>query len=278
MRVATWNVNSVVARLPRLEEWLDLVQPDVVCLQETKCASDAFPGAGAIERGYEVVAHGDGAWNGVAILSRVGLSDVSLGFPGQPGFARAAAGADPAEPALLDVAPTPVVEARALGATCGPLRVWSVYVPNGRTLDDPHYAYKLEWLAALRSALQPEIAAAEHLVLTGDFNVAPTDADVWDPSLFVGSTHVTPAEREALAALRELGLTDVIPRPLKYDQPFTYWDYRAGRFHKNQGMRIDLMYLTAATAKQVTDAYIDRDARKGKGPSDHAPVVVDLDL
>lgn len=275
MRVATWNVNSVAARLPRLGEWLDLARPDVLCLQETKCPDDAFPSQVATDRGYEVVAHGDGRWNGVAILSRVGLAEVSRGFEGQPGYA-----APPAEgtPALIEVPTVPVVEARALGATCGPLRLWSVYVPNGRTPDSPHYTYKLAWLAGLRDALAAELAAGKAVVVAGDFNIAPTDADVWDPAAFVGETHVTDPERRALAELRGLGLADVLPRALKHDTPFTYWDYRAGMFHKNQGMRIDLVYASGAAASAVTDAYVDRDARKGKGPSDHAPVVVDLNL
>ena len=264
MRVATWNVNSIGARLPRFHEWLDLASPDVLCLQETKTAT--FPTEGLTDRGYEVAAHGDGRWNGVAILSRVGLADVSLGFPGQPAYAPEDADA------LLAV---PKAETRAIAATCGGLRIWSLYVPNGRSLDSPHYAYKLEWLARLRDALEPEVPGGP-FVVTGDFNIAPTDDDVWDPALFRHSTHVTPAERNALAALRDLGLRDVVPRPLKYDQPFTYWDYRAGMFHKNKGMRIDLVY--ANDSVHVTDAWIDREARKGTGPSDHAPVVVDLDL
>ncbi len=275
MRVATWNVNSVSARLPRLNEWLDLAQPDVLCLQETKCASDAFPGEGAEQRGYTVAAHGDGRWNGVAILSRIGIGSVSYGFTGQPAYAPPR---DADDAALIDVPPVAVVEARALGATCGPLRIWSLYVPNGRALDSPHYPYKLRWLAALRDALAAEVVPNRPFVVTGDFNIAPADEDVWDPSAFVGSTHVTEAERRALDRLRALGLDDVIPRAVKYDTPFTYWDYRAGMFHKNQGMRIDLVYANRAAASAVTDAYVDRDARKGKGPSDHAPVVVDLDL
>jgi exodeoxyribonuclease-3 len=277
VRVATWNVNSVIARVPRLNEWLDLVQPDVLCLQETKCAADAFPGDGAVERGYHVLAHGFGRWNGVAILSRSEPLDVSLGFAGQPGYAASPSPAD-GEPTLVDVSVAPVVEARAVGATCGGLRVWSVYVPNGRSVDSAHYAYKLEWLAALRAALEPEVTAGRPLVLAGDFNIAPEDSDVWDPAAFVGSTHVTDAERQELAELRRLGLADVLPRPLKYDRPYTYWDYRAGMFHKNMGMRIDLFYASQAVASRVTGAYVDRNARKGKGPSDHAPVVVDLDL
>ena len=275
MRVATWNVNSVAARLPRLNEWLDLAAPDVLCLQETKCAGDAFPGDGAKERGYDVVANGDGRWNGVAILSRVGLEAVSYTFDGQPGYAPPL---DDDGSALIDIAPVAVVEARTLGATCGPLRVWSVYVPNGRTPDSPHYAYKLEWLGALRHALANEVAGGGPFIVAGDFNIAPADADVWDPAAFVGSTHVTEAERQSLADLRALGLEDVRPRAMKYDTPYTYWDYRAGMFHKNMGMRIDLVYANRAAASLVADAYVDRDARKGKSPSDHAPVVVDIDL
>jgi exodeoxyribonuclease-3 len=275
VRIATWNVNSVTARLPRLLEWLDAVQPDVVCLQEIKTTTAGFPSEGAEQRGYEVTAHGDGRWNGVAVLSRIGAEDVSYGFPGQPPFDASSAD-DP--PTLIDLPSTGVVEARALGVTCGPLRIWSLYVPNGRSLDSPHFAYKLQWLAALTAAISDEASRHANLVITGDFNIAPTDADVWDPALFRTSTHVTPQERQALADLRGLGLTDVIPRALKYDIPYTYWDYRAGMFHKNMGMRIDLVYASEPVARAVTDAYIDREARKGKGPSDHAPVVVDLDL
>jgi len=254
VRLATWNVNSVTARLPRLVDWLGSAKPDVVCLQETKTAK--FPAEEVEGLGYTVAAHGDGRWNGVALLSRVGLEDVTTGFPGEPGF--------------------PDAETRAIGATCAGVRVWSVYVPNGRTVDSEHYGYKLAWLAALREALATELTAHPKLVVCGDFNVAPADSDVWDPAAFVGSTHVTEPERAALTALRELGLFDVVPRPLKGRNPFTYWDYRAGMFHQDMGMRIDLVYATAALAEAVTDAYIDREARKGKGPSDHAPIVVDL--
>ncbi|RZS91004.1 exodeoxyribonuclease-3 [Motilibacter rhizosphaerae] len=257
MRLATWNVNSVAAREPRLLAWLEQVRPDVVALQETKCAADAFPRS-VEQLGYEVAAHGDGRWNGVALLSRVGLEDVRRGFPGDPGFPDAS-----------------TLEPRAVSATCGGVRVWSVYVPNGREPGHEHYAYKLAWLDALRPALAADLEASP-LVITGDFNVAPTDTDVWDISVFAHATHVTPPERAALARLRELGLRDVVPRALKYDTPYTYWDYRAGMFHKNLGMRIDLVYASDALADRVTDAYVDREARKGTGPSDHAPVVVDL--
>ena len=259
VRIATWNVNSVLARLPRLVEWLGQAAPDVVCLQETKVAADGFPAAAVEPLGYAVAHYGEGRWNGVAVLSRIGLADVVRGLPDEPGF------------------PDPGVrEARTLAATCGPVRVRSVYVPNGRTPDDPHYAYKLRWLAALGAAVAQEAAGRLPFAVMGDFNIAPTDADVWDPAAFAGSTHVTPAERAALAALRERGLSDVVPRIAKGPHPFTYWDYRAGAFHKGMGMRIDLVYANAGLAGMVQDAWVDREARKGKGPSDHAPVIVDL--
>lgn len=258
MRLATWNVNSVTARLPRLLDWLETRQPDVACLQETKVADESFPTAEVRERGYDVAAHGDGRWNGVALVSRVGLDDVRRGFDGAPGFG---------EPESL--------EARAVSATCGGVRVWSVYVPNGREPHSPHYAYKLAWLEALTRAVGSDMAAYAATVVCGDFNVAPSDADVWDPAAFVGATHVTPPEREALARLRGLGLVDVVPRPGKGPNPFTYWDYRAGNFHKDFGMRIDHVYASGPFADRVSDAWVDRESRKGKGPSDHAPVVVD---
>jgi exodeoxyribonuclease-3 len=228
-----------------------------VCLQETKCSAEAFPADEVAALGYAVAAHGDGRWNGVALLSRVGLTDVRRGFAGEPAFES--------------------VEARAVSGICAGVRFTSVYVPNGRSPDDPHYAYKLAWFAALRDAVAADVAGGP-LVLAGDFNVAPTDTDVWDPALFADSTHVTAPERAALAALRSVGLRDVVPRPLKGDHPYTYWDYRAGMFHLDKGMRIDLVYATPALADAVRDAYVDREARKGKGPSDHAPVVVDVDL
>ena len=258
MRIATWNVNSVGARLPRLLEWLKDTAPDAVCLQEIKVTVEAFPHEEVGELGYEVAAHGDGRWNGVAILSKVGLADVTRGLTDEPGY--------------------PDPEARAVAATCGGVRLWSVYVPNGREPGHEHYAYKLQWLAALTATVKADLPSHDRLAVMGDFNVAPTDEDVFDPAAFAESTHVTPPERAALEALRAEGLVDVIPRPLKYDYPFTYWDYRAGMFHKNLGMRIDLCYATPAVADAVSDAYVDRNARKGKGPSDHAPVVVDLDL
>ncbi len=261
MRIATWNVNSVLARLPRLVDWLEQAAPDVVCLQETKVAGDAFP-AGQVEAlGYAVAQHGEGRWNGVAVLSRIGLADVVPGLPGDPGY--------PDQGTL---------EARTLAVTCGLVRVRSVYVPNGRTPDDPHYAYKLRWLAALRAVAAQEAAGGLPYAVMGDFNIAPTDADVWDPAAFEGSTHVTPAERAALADLTASGLADIVPRIAKGPHPFTYWDYRAGAFHKGMGMRIDLVLANAALTAVVKDAWVDREARKGKGPSDHAPVIVDLTI
>jgi exodeoxyribonuclease-3 len=255
MRLATWNVNSITARLPRLLEWLGAVRPDIVCLQETKTST--FPEAEVKQLGYETAGYGLGRWNGVALLSRVGLEDVAHGFTGEPGF--------------------PLPEPRSVAATCGGVRVWSVYVPNGRTPTDEHFTYKLNWLAALRSALAAELTVHSTLAVCGDFNVAPTDADVWDPAAFVDATHVTPEERQALVELTRLGLVDVVPRPMKGPNPFTYWDYRAGMFHQDKGMRIDLVYASAPLAARVTSAYIDREARKGKGPSDHAPIVVDIE-
>jgi exodeoxyribonuclease III len=260
VRIATWNVNSVLARVPRLVEWLEQASPDVVCLQETKVAGDAFPVAEVKPLGYDVEHHGEGRWNGVAILSRVGFADVERGLPGDPGFPDAA-----------------TMQARTLVATCGPVRVRSVYVPNGRTPDDPHYAYKLRWLAALRDAVAGDSSGSQPFAVMGDFNIAPTDADVWDPAAFVGSTHVTQAERAELAEIRATGLTDIRPRIAK-GNPYTYWDYRAGSFHKGMGMRIDLVLANPALAEHVSDAWVDREARKGKGPSDHAPVIVDLSL
>ncbi len=262
MRLATWNVNSAKARLPRLLDWLDTRSPDVVSLQETKLSDaewEATFGAELTSRGYAYAHVGEGRWNGVAILSRVGLEDVAAGFPGQPGYP------DPAGPR----------EARAVAATCGGIRVWSLYVPNGRTPDDPHFVYKLAWLRQLAAVL-PAVDVTR-TVLTGDMNIAPADADVWDIRKFGESTHVTPQERDALAALVGTGLTDVVRRRWPEDRVFTYWDYRAGAFHQDLGMRIDLVLAGSAVADRVTAAWVDRQARKGSGPSDHAPVMVDLD-
>ncbi len=257
MRIATWNVNSVKQRVPRLLPWLDQRQPDVVCLQETKLADEAFAellGEQLAGRGYAVAAHGEAQWNGVAILSRVGLDEVVTGLAGGPGF--------------------PHQEARAVAATCGGVRVHSVYVPNGRVPDSEHYRYKLAWLAALREALR---AGPRDAVVCGDMNIAPTDADVFDPDAYIGQTHVTPPERAAVADLLALGLHDVVRDRWPTERVFTYWDYRAGMFHQDLGMRIDLVLATAPVADRVRAAWVDRHARKGTGPSDHAPVIVDLD-
>ncbi|MEU4205261.1 exodeoxyribonuclease III [Streptomyces sp. NPDC045470] len=259
MRIATWNVNSITARLPRLLAWLENTGTDVLCVQETKCSAEQFPYDQLRELGYEAAVNATGRWNGVALLSKVGLEDVTSGLTGGPEYEG-------------------VQEPRAVSATCGPARVWSVYVPNGREIDHAHFAYKLQWFEALKAAVAEDAAGPRPFAILGDFNVAPTDDDVWDTTVFEGMTHVTPAERAALAALREAGLSDVVPRPLKYDKPFTYWDYRQLCFPKNKGMRIDLVYGNEPFAKAVSDAYVDREERKGKGASDHAPVVVDLDV
>lgn len=257
MRIATWNVNSAKQRMPRLLAWLDERGPDVVCLQETKLTDDAFAqllGEELSQRGYEVAAHGEPSWNGVAILSRVGLQEIETGLAGCPGF--------------------PHAEARAISATCDGIRVHSVYVPNGRTPDSEHYTYKLGWLASLRDAVE---AGPEAVVVCGDMNIAPTDLDVFDPEAYVGQTHVTPPERAALAELGELGLRDVVRERWPAERIFTYWDYRAGMFHQNLGMRIDLVLAAPILADRMKAAWVDRQARKGTGPSDHAPVIVDLD-
>jgi exodeoxyribonuclease-3 len=257
MRIASWNVNSIKQRLPRFLPWLDDRKPDVACLQETKLSDDALAEALGDElasRGYEVAAHGEATWNGVAIVSRVGLEDPIAGIPEAPGF------------------PNP--EARAVSATCGGIRVISVYVPNGRTPGSEHYAYKLAWLAALRASVAK---APDATVVCGDMNIAPTDEDVFDPEAYVGHTHVTAPERAALSDLEALGLRDVVRDRWPNERVFTYWDYRAGMFHQDLGMRIDLVLAGAPVAERVRAAWVDRKARKGRGPSDHAPVIVDLD-
>ena len=249
MRLATWNVNSALIRLPRLLPWLDERAPDVVCLQETKLSDEAWAealDAPLAERGYAVAHHGEGRWNGVALLSGSASTTSCAGCPTSRGSRR----------------PTSPAEARAVTATCGGLRVTSVYVPNGRTPDDPHYAYKLEWLAALRRP-SPTPATA---VVAGDMNIAPTDDDLWDPALFVDSTHVTPAERKALAELIGLGLHDVVRDRWPADRIFTYWDYRAGRFHQDKGMRIDLVLAGADPAARVPGGVGGPQGPQGQRP------------
>ena len=257
VRIATWNVNSVKQRVPRLLPWLDQRQPDVVCLQETKLADEAFVallGDELAARGYAFAAHGEPTWNGVAILSRVGLDDVVPGLAGAPGFPRQ--------------------EARAVSALCGGIRVVSVYVPNGREPGSEHYEYKLAWLAALREML---VSSPQATIVCGDMNIAPSDDDVFDPDAYIGQTHVTAPERAALAELQALGLRDVVRDRWPGERVFTYWDYRAGMFHQDLGMRIDLVLASANVTDRVRAAWVDRQARKGSGPSDHAPVIVDLD-
>ncbi len=255
MRIATWNVNSLKARLPRVEEWLADIQPDVLCMQETKLADDAFPGLTFAALGYESAHHGQGQWNGVAILSKVGLSDV------QPNFAVG----------------EPDPEARIISATCGGVRVTSVYVPNGRSLDHEHYQYKLRWMAQLREHVAAQSSPMDAVVVTGDFNIAPTDIDVYDPAKFVGATHVSPAERTALADLCEWGMVDLFRQHHPEPKLYSWWDYRAGDFHQGRGLRIDLVLGTASVSERCRFSVVDRNARKGQSPSDHAPVLVDLD-
>jgi exodeoxyribonuclease III len=257
VRVATWNVNSAKQRVPRLLPWLDQRQPDVACLQETKLADDAFDELLSGElgtRGYAIARHGEVQWNGVAILSRVGLEDIAVGVGDAPDVGRQ--------------------EARAVSATCGGIRVHCVYVPNGRAPGSEHYRAKLAWLAALEEMVRSGPDAA---IVCGDMNIAPADIDVFDPDAYVGQTHVTPPERAALAKLQALGLRDVVRDRWPSERVFTYWDYRAGMFHQDLGMRIDLVLATAIVAGRARAAWVDRQARKGTRPSDHAPVIVDLD-
>lgn len=256
MRLATWNVNSLKARLPRVEEWILDIGPDVVCLQETKSTDGAFPEKFFADLGYESVHHGQGQWNGVAIVSRVGLDDPVSGF---------ADGSD-ADP-----------EARLITATCGGVRVSSVYVPNGRDLENDHYRYKLAWMARLHRHLEVDTRPSAAVIVAGDFNIAPDDRDVHDPAKFVGATHVSDPERRSLQELEQWGLTDLFRHHYDGDRMFSWWDYRAGAFNKGEGLRIDLILGTATVCARSHWTIIDRQARKGEKPSDHSPVVVDLD-
>lgn len=249
MKIVTWNVNSLTARLARVSQWLVDNEPDVVLIQETKMTDAKFPFEAFAALGYEAAHYGQGQWNGVAILSRVGLSEITRGFGDD----------DP--------------EARYIAATCGGLRVHSCYVPNGRALDNDHYAYKLRWLATLAETLATRDVAT---VVGGDFNVAPKDIDCYDPAAFVGATHVSAPERAALAALEATGLVDITRRLHPDDVIYSWWDYRNGAFHRGWGLRIDLLYLDEALVARARASYVDRNARKGEKPSDHAPVVVEL--
>ena len=264
MRIATWNVNSLKARLERVEGWLPQASPDILLMQETKLSDDAAPTMPFRMAGYELVHHGEGRWNGVAIASRVGVEDVVTNFglgPVRPG---AAADDEPAH------------EARMVAATCGGIRVVSIYAPNGRALATPFYAAKLDWFVRLRRWLEASAEPDQPLVVGGDFNVAPADVDVYDPADFVGTTHTSAPERAAFQALLDWGLVDAYrihhPEPGRY----TWWDYRAGNFHKGLGMRIDHLLATRQVMERCLAAEIDRDARKGKLPSDHAPLYIDL--
>jgi exodeoxyribonuclease-3 len=255
LRIATWNVNSLKARLPRVEEWLVQARPDVLCMQETKLSDDAFPAMTFGGLGYEAVHHGEGRWNGVAILSRVGIAEVVDGF---------ADGGDQ-DP-----------EARLLTATCGGVRVSTVYVPNGREVGHDHWHYKLGWLTRLRAHLAAVADAEQDVVVCGDFNVAPDDRDVWDATACHGGTHVSPQERAALGEVLEWGLVDTLRT--RYDEAalFSWWDYQAGAFHKHLGMRIDLLLASRPLADRLRWTIVDRNGRKGTKPSDHAPLVAEF--
>jgi exodeoxyribonuclease-3 len=261
LRLATWNVNSVRSRIDRVEALLQRHDIDVLALQETKVRDDQFPTMGLEVLGYEVASYGFNQWNGVAVVSRVGLDDVELGFPGMPEYG---------EP--------PAVEARAMGATCGGIRLWSLYVPNGRAVGDPHLDYKLRWLTALRDAAatwlehEPDLPTA----LSGDWNIAPQDDDVWDMAAFAKSTHVTPPERAAFQALVDAGFADVVRPHAPGPGVYTYWDYYRQRFERNKGMRIDFVLGSPALQERVATAFVDREERAGPRSSDHAPIVVDL--
>lgn len=254
MLIVTWNVNSLKARLPRVTEWLGEVQPDVLCMQETKMTDAAFPALTFREMGYDSAHFGQGQWNGVAILSKVGLDKPRANFAvGEPDG-----------------------EARIITADCGGVTVVSVYVPNGRALDHDHYKYKLRWMAQLREHAAAVSSPEGNLVIAGDYNIAPDGRDVWDEAKLQGQTHVSQAERDSLAALESWGLRDVFRDHYADAKLYSWWDYRGGDFHQGRGMRIDLMYATKAVADRTTWCGIDRNARKGEQPSDHAPVLMML--
>ena len=265
LRIATWNVNGLRARAERVAAWLDAAQPDIVLLQETKCDPSQIPDGLFSTRFYEAAALGAGGRNGVLIASRHGLADVQESIADY-----APQGSDATLPDLLS-------EPRLISAVCGGLRVASVYAPNGREVDAPHFHAKLHWYGALRAWSAARIAETAPLLLGGDFNVAPTDADVWDPAALAGATHVTPRERDAWNALVNLGLVDAaqVVAPTGERAPFTWWDYRGGAFHRGWGMRIDHL-LVEARAGQIVASSVDRDGRKGESPSDHAALMIDV--
>jgi exodeoxyribonuclease-3 len=259
VRIATWNVNSIRSRVDRVEAWLQRSDVDVLAIQETKATDAQFPFERFRALGYDVAHHGHSHWNGVAILSRVGLDDVQPGFEGDPGWGEPLA-----------------VEARALRARCGGVQVCSVYVPNGRQVEDPHMAYKLEWLARLRDQAAQWLATGEPVALMGDWNIAPQDDDVWSMEYYLDKSHVSPGERAAFQAFLDAGFVDVVRPHTPGPGVYTYWDYQRLAFAKRRGMRIDFILGSPAFAERVEGAVIDREERKGKGASDHAPVVVEL--
>ena len=261
MRIATWNVNSIRSRIDRVTAWLERNEVDAIAIQETKAREDQFPFDRFAALGYEVAHHGLNQWNGVAIASRVGLSDVQVGFDAMPGWGEPIA-----------------AEARAIGAVCRGVRLWSLYIPNGRSLDDPHLTYKLQWLDALAGAARGWLAddPAAQIALLGDWNIAPNDADVWSVPYYEDKTHTSPAERAAFDAVVDAGFSDVVRPHTSEPGTFTYWDYTRLSFQKRRGMRIDFILGSPAFAGRVLGAAIDREERKGKGASDHAPVVVEI--
>ena len=268
MRIATWNVNSLKARLDKVRWWLERARPDALLMQETKLQDADAPHAGFRDLGYELAHHGEGRWNGVAIASRHPLSEVVTNF-GEP-IAPERAGDEGDD--------QPLAEARMIAAVCQGVRLVSLYAPNGRVVGSTFYEAKLVWYERLARWLAAAARPDEPLVLGGDFNVAPEDADVWDPRACHGGTHVSPREREAFRKLLGWGLVDAYRRHHAERGRYTWWDYRAGNFHKNFGMRIDHLLATPAVAERSLWAEIDREARKGKPtPSDHAPLLVDLD-
>jgi exodeoxyribonuclease-3 len=259
VKIATWNVNSIRTRVGRVIDFLERSGTDVLAMQEIKCKPEQFPYKAFEDAGYQITMHGLNQWNGVAFASKIPAEDVEIGFSNMPVF-----GPDDTE------------EARSIAATFNGVRIWSLYVPNGRTLEDPHYKYKLEWLDRLASTIAETLENEPDLplALVGDFNIAPLDTDVWDIHEFAGSTHVSPEERQAFEAFEQIGLRDVV-RPL-IPEGYTYWDYQQLRFPKNEGMRIDFILGSDAFSERVSSASIERNERKGEGPSDHVPVVVEI--